>query len=305
VNSSTTEAGVPRLSAIVASFSAGPILAQCLDALTAGADPIAVEIVVVRDVARIDGFDGAAARQRYPHVTFIDAPEGTTVPHLRTLGIAACRAGVIALLEDDCVVEPGWTEAAMSMAASPHVAIGGAVEPGPYARGLDWAVYFCEYGRFMLPVNGGSPPLPGNNAVYKRSALVDRPSADGFQEVFAQAEWRRRGVTTGASDALVVRNINRWPMRQLTAVPFHHARAYASRRFAGRPLAVRLPLAAMMVALPVVKVVRLFAETSNRGRLMGRLIRSLPWVFLFTASWSAGEMTGCLAGPGRSAGRWR
>lgn len=306
MNSSTTDAEVPRLSAIVASFSAGPILMQCLDALTARADAVAVEILVVRDASRIDGFDRAAARQRYPHVIFIDAPEGTTVPRLRTLGIAACRAGVIALLEDDCVVERGWSEAAMRVATSPHVAIAGAVEPGPYSRGLDWAVYFCEYGRFMLPLpNGESPPLPGNNAVYKRSALVDRPSADGFQEVFAQAEWRRAGVTTGASDALVVRNINRWPMRQVTAVPFHHARAYASRRFAGRSLAVRLPIAAVTLALPAVKIVRLFAVTSNRGRLMGRLIRSLPWVFLFTASWSAGEVAGCLAGPGRSADQWR
>jgi hypothetical protein len=182
------------------------------------------------------------------------------------------------------------------------------VEPGSYARSLDWAVYFCEYARFMLPLpTAGSPPLPGNNAAYKRSALAALPAgaAGGFQEVFVQAEWQRAGLTTGAADALVVDNINRWPVRQLTGVPFHHARAYAARRFHGRPLTTRASIAAMTLALPAVKVVRLIRETASRGRLMSRLIRSLPWVLLFTTSWSAGEIAGLLAGPGRSTAEWR
>jgi hypothetical protein len=313
VNSSTTEAGrggqpaSPLLSVIVASFSDATILEQCLAALAgdAGARDD-IEIIVVRDAQRADDVT-RAVRQRCRDVRFVDAPPGTTVPRLRTLGIAAAHGEAVALLEDDCVVRNGWCDAAIGVTAGPHVAIAGAVEPGAYARSLDWAVYFCEYARFMLPLpTAVSPPLPGNNAAYKRSALAALPAAaGGFQEVFAQAEWQHAGLTTGAADTLVVHNINRWPVRQLTAVPFHHARAYAARRFHGRPLVARASIAAMTLALPALKVVRLIRETADRGRLLGRLIRSLPWVVVFTTSWSAGEIAGLLAGPGRSAAEWR
>lgn len=311
MNSSITDTDAalrPPLSVVVASLSDGSILYRCLDGLLADAGRTDIEVLVARDVARTDGFDRADAARRFPRVRWIDAPPGCTVPRLRTLGIAACRGDAVALLEDDCLVQAGWCRAAMSVTGSPHLALGGAVEPGPYTRALDWGVYFCEYARFMLPVPEiESPPLPGNNAVYKRSALSQLPAAatDGFQEVFVQAEWRRAGLTTGASDGLVVRNINTWPVRQVTAVPFHHARAYAARRFQHRPLAVRIPIAIMTLGLPALKTFRLVSETARRGRLLGQLFRALPWVLAFTTSWSIGEAIGCVLGPGSSGAQWR
>jgi hypothetical protein len=296
------------LSVVVVSFCTADILERCLDALTTHAASAEVELLVVRAVDMEGWATVDTARHRFAQATFIKAPAGAAVPHMRTLGIDASRGEVVALLEDDCVVQPGWREAALALAASPHVALAGAVEPGEYVRGLDWAVYFCEYARFMLPVpTSGSPPLPGNNMVSRRAALM-QPSvrlAGGFQEVFAQSLWLQAGETTGGSSQLVVRNINRWPSRQVTSAPFHHGRAYAARRFADRPAAVRLPFALMTIALPFLKVARLLRETTTRGRLTGRLWQAMPWVLLFTASWSLGEAVGCLAGPGQSAARWR
>lgn len=102
-------------------------------------------------------------RERFPAVRWIDAPPGSPVPWLRAAGIAESRGEIVGLLEDDCVVNPGWCLAAIDARVSPDVGVGGAVEPGPYAKTLDWGVYFCEYGRFMLPVRKTShPPLPGN-----------------------------------------------------------------------------------------------------------------------------------------------
>jgi hypothetical protein len=311
VNSSITDADAverPQLSVVVASLSDGSILYRCLDGLLAETGSGNVEVLVVRDVERTDGFDRASASERFPHVRWIDAPPGCTVPRLRTLGIAASQGEAVALLEDDCLVQPGWCKAAMSITGSRYVALGGAVEPGPYGRASDWGVYFCEYARFMLPVpKTESPPLPGNNAVYTRAALRQLPASaqDGFQEVFVQAEWRRSGLATSASDDLVVRNINSWPVHQVTSVPFHHARAYSARRFQGRPLAARIPIGLMTAVLPAVKTYRLLAESMRRGRLLGPLVRSLPWVVAFNTSWSVGEAVGCVFGPGSSGGRWR
>jgi hypothetical protein len=293
---------------VVVSFCTRDILERCLEALTTHAAAADVELVVVRAVDAHGRATVEAARHLFAQAVFTHVPAGTSVPRMRALGIEASRGEIVALLEDDCVVQPGWLEAALALAASPHVALAGAVEPGEYVRRLDWAVYFCEYARFMLPVpTGGSPPLPGNNMVSRRAALM-QPAVridGGFQEVFAQSQWLQAGRTTGGSNQMVVKNVNRWPSRQLTAVPFHHGRAYAANRFADRPVAVRLPFALMTIVLPFVKVARLLRETTSRRRLTGRLCQAMPCMLLFTASWSLGEAIGCLAGPGRSAGEWQ
>lgn len=304
----TDAAPRPRLSVVVASFNDGALLIRCVDALVAQADSAKVELLVVRDAERSDGFDRAAAESRFPHVRWIEGPPGSTVPRMRSLGIAASRGEVVALLEDDCLVQEGWCDAAMGIAEDQCVALGGAVEPGPYTRTLDWGVYFCEYARFMLPVpRVQSPPLPGNNVAYKRSALAPLPAdaREGFQEVFVHAEWRRAGLATRATDALVVQNVNSWPLRHVTAVPFHHGRAFAARRFQTKGILVRVAIGLMTLGLPVLKIFRLFRETISRGRLVGRMVLALPWIVAFTTSWSIGEAIGCVFGAGTSASRWR
>lgn len=310
MSSSTTDAAPrPGLSVVVASLNDGAVLMRCVKALVAQADAAKVEILVVRDVERSDGFDKAVAESRFPDVRWIEGPPGCTVPRLRSLGIAASRGEVVALLEDDCLVQEGWCEVATSVTTQgQYVAVGGAVEPGPYTRTLDWGVYFCEYARFMLPVPSvRSPPLPGNNMAFKRSALARLPAdaREGFQEVFVQAEWRRAGLATSATDALVVQNVNSWQLGQVTSIPFHHGRAFAARRFRGKGTLMRVAIGLRTLGLPALKIFRLFGETISRGRLVGRVVLALPWVVIFTTSWSIGEAMGCVFGEGTSASRWR
>ena len=46
-------------------------------------------------------------------------------------------------------------------------------------------------------------------------------------------------------------------------------------------------------------------RTLRKRRLILQLIRSLPYLLLLTASWSAGEFSGYLAGAGESASEWK
>lgn len=273
----------------------------------ADAVPTLVEVLVARDASRTDGLDGSGVRTRFPAVRWIDAPAGSTVPRLRAAGIELARGEIVGLLEDDCVVSPGWCLAAIGAHAGPDVGVGGAVEPGPYEKTLDWGVYFCEYGRFMLPVRMTShPPLPGNNVTYKRRALTELPhNPDGFQEVFVHAAWQRVGLKTRATPALVVRNINSWSLRHVTVVPYHHGRSYAATRFGTRSVGLRVLVAVLMLALPGLKTCRIVASAVSRKRLLGQLLLALPWVLLFTVSWSVGESAGTLFGPGTSPSRWK
>lgn len=310
MSTSTIEdpAGSPlRLSVVVAALNHGGLLNPCVEALAAQADSSAVEIIIARDSARFADVDRAGVSNLFASLRWIEAAPGTTVPCLRGLGIAAARGHMVAMIEDDCVVEDGWCEVALASAGQ-SAAVGGAVEPGPYRRRIDWAVYFCDYSRFMLPIStADSVPLPDNNVVYARQALLDLPEGErmDFRDEFVLARWRTAGIPTRIVGNLVVRNINSWSMRHLTSVPFHHGRAYAAQRFGARSAALRVGVALLALALPLVKMLRIAAVTLSRRRLAGQLALAMPWVAISAVSWSAGEMLGCLAGPGDSPSRWR
>lgn len=141
---------------------------------------------------------------------------------------------------------------------------------------------------------------------YKRRALTELSSSpDGFQGVFVHAAWQRAGLKTRATPALVVRNINSWSLRHVTVVPYHHGRSYAATRFRTRSFGLRVVVAVMTLGLPVLKTCRIVASTVSRRRLVGHVLAALPWVVVFTASWSVGECAGSLFGPGTSPSRWK
>ena len=292
-----------RLSIIVVSFSSPSILERCLAALVAQAEPVRADVVVVSRPMPDEQLRG-----RFPGVHWISAPPEATVPRMRSIGIGASRGDVVALLEDDCLVADGWCAALLSAHEGPWAAVGGPIEPGDYHRALDWGVYFCEYGRFMMPFGGDVAVLPGNNISYKRSALdalATKAGDVGFYETFANARLQQSGHTLKAAPVMSVRHINSWSREWLTGLPYHHGRGYAGLRLAGRSATARVAFATRTLALPAVQVGRLAREVLRRRRLIGRFILALPFVVSFTISWSAGEWVGCLFGPGRSLERWR
>jgi hypothetical protein len=297
----------PRLSVVVVSFNRPSLLRACLDALTADATTATVEILVVRNRSISDG-PGSDPAIAYPMVKFIPATSDMIVPAMRTLGIATSRGEIVALIEDDCVVERGWCDGMVAAHRGQEVAIGGAVEPCPYLRALDWAVYFCEYGRFMRPLpRDAKGALAGNNVSYKREVLVRFADAwkHGFYDALLHWRWRDLGLPMRAEETLVVRNVNSWTVKDVTNVPFHHGRTFAAQRCAHRATLARLVFAVLALFLPLLQVVRIIERAISRKRLVGRVLRALPWILVFTASWSFGESLGYLTGPGSSPSKWR
>ena len=296
----------PRLSVVVVALNRSALLHRCLEALTSptNASPD-VEILVAGDW-QTDGTGLASLRSAFPAVTWVDAPE-STVPQRRTRGITAARGETVALLEDDCVVSDGWCEAVLHAHDTPSPAIGGAVEPGPYQTALDWAIYFCEYARFMRPFAGAVDALPGNHVSYKRSALHLEAAGDappGFYETAFHTRLRHSGTTLLADPALVVVNINSWRPRAALRDPFHHGRTFAGMRVVGHSVIRRLAFAGLALVLPLIRVFRVVRDVSGRGRYGATLVRALPWILVFSSAWSLGELVGYLFGPGTSPTRW-
>jgi glycosyltransferase involved in cell wall biosynthesis len=292
----------PALSVIVVSINHPSLLRACLRALEAQADD-SVELVVVA-ASGSDNRADEALRRQFRRVRWLEAPADATVPQLRAQGVHASSGPVVALIEDDCVVSDGWCRAILDAHRGPEVAIGGAVEPGSFRHARDWAVYFCEYGRFMGPMPADAR-LSGTNVSYKREVIAGALGPEGLNDVLLHWAWTREGRRMRADSRLSVRNVNSWPRTHLTAMPFHHGRAFAAHRFAGLRVWQRVPVAAATVFLPGLQVARMIATVLRRQRHLVPFVKAIPGIMLFTCSWSAGELAGCLLGDRGSSSQWR
>ncbi len=141
-----------------------------------------------------------------------------------------------------------WLEMAWRLSAE-AAAVGGAIEPGDDLRVRDWAEYFCRYARDMLPFEAReTADLPGDNAVYRREALVATRDVyrDGFWEPEVNRALQEQGYRLLHSPELVV-----YQGRSAGFVAFMrqrlvHGRAYGRQRgarFSRARTALGIPLA--------------------------------------------------------------
>lgn len=298
----------PDLSVIVVSFNQPSVLRQCLAAFNAQSNRDKIEIVVIRDWSARGDSGSSQLKAEFPQFDWIDAPAGSTVPAMRKLALSRCSGTLVGFTEDDCVVSSDWCAKVIEAHQSENVAIGGSVEPSDYRRNLDWAVFFCEYARFMRPFAGIVPALPGNNITYKAESLkklLETDASGGVYEVFVNGELQKSGQELKADPSFSVRNINSWKLTNLVDVPFHHGRGFAAMRLMSKPLLERLPFLGIAMVLPAVQMMRMGRQVLAKGSHAGKFFQCLPQVGLFCVSWSVGEFVGYLLGPGGSLKQWR
>lgn len=293
-----------RVSVVVIGYAPAPLLAECLSTLRAQrAAAAGVEVVVVAHASH-QGSDLRPLRAEFPDCRWVDVPASHNVARMRGSGISRSAGAVVALLEGDCRPEHGWIERLTAL--HPLAAVGGAVEPANYGRRIDWAAYFCEFAKFMLPLPARMPQLPGANVVYRRSALPDAAllERDGFYETFVNAALADAdGHLT--DNGLVVTNGRTWSVAAAIATRFHHGRGFAALRVRGEPARKRLPFLALAAALPPLLTWRVLSQALRRRRHVRMALAAAPWIFVLSVSWAFGEFMGYLAGAGSSLERWR
>ena len=180
-----------------------------------------------------------------------------------------------------------------------EAAVGGAVENG-VDRLLNWAVYFCDFGRYQNPVPSGPAEfLSDSNTSYKREALeeVKELWRDAFHETSVNWELRSRGRHLCLDPKMVVFQTR----STLRLIPAIRERVVWGRSFAGTrareiSTAKRSILAALSAVLPVVLTWRIFRLGLNKRRNLGRLLTALPLVALLQTFWSVGECIGYVTG---------
>lgn len=284
---------VPDISVVIASFSGEVALRNCLESILSQTST--AEILVALDAC-------APAAQslpsRFPGVRFLPAPPGTDVFQLRTRGISAAHAPLIALTEDHCTVSPHWLVALLEAFHDGHTIVGGPVENGLDRRLSDWALFCCEYLALLPPVSDGrTRVLSGVNVAYRRDALERCRAtwAEAFYENEVHEALQRCGFAIHcASRALVVSHLQ-LPFGTALRSLYRGGERFGRHRQLHSSSARRWMWVLAAPAVPFMQLQRIVLTLRRRRPAkLGRLLLALPHILCLVGAWSAGEAAGYL-----------
>ena len=290
---------------VIASVNGLPSIAECLQALVNQNGEIPYEVLVV-DCCDRKTRDEIRCRFPQPAIQLIEVDRRLSIPKLRAMGMTRARGRMIAILEDHCNVAPNWLQVIARAHEAGHQAIGGAVENGSVDRVVDWAVFFCEYARFMLPMSRGiAAEITGNNSVYDRQVLqrLGPELEEEVWESFLHRRMRELGVPFYCDPDLQVSHKKEFGFGYFMSQRYHYSRSFSGMRMNGAPWWKRVAYASATPLLPGLLMMRIARTVWNKGRRRLTLCRAAPVMGAFLVSWAWGEAVGALFGPGDSLSR--
>lgn len=289
---------------MIAAWNGPLMLRRCLDTLREQVAAATTEVIVAHNFP----FAHGAENERMLNIRFLELPAKTTVPLLRTRGIAASSGAIVALTEDLCFFHPDWLAAVCRAHELDHPAIGGVVDNSAGQTALDWAVYLYDYGRYMPPVPAGAADsLSGANVSYKRSALAGL-QADyerGFFETEVHAALQKSGGCLRLEPAMIVHHFKHYKTSRALADARNHGRIYGGRRSEGMSWPARIARGLAAPLLPFLMTLRIAALAARRRGNHPAPPTCLPFLFLVAIFWAWGEGCGYFFGTGKSTAYWR
>jgi GT2 family glycosyltransferase len=297
---------VPVLSVVMTIVDGGPVLQRCLQALAAQWPGPEVEVLVPYDHMSQD--EGRMAAE-FPQFDFIDLGTilGGEVPanpfqmHAfydtrRTEAMKRAKGTLIAIIEDRGVPDPQWCKTMMRLhRESPHGVIGGAVTNG-VDRLWNWAIFFCDFGRYGPPLNEQEPDyVTDTNIVYKRDAIMSVRNLWDVKYQEAQVNWelRRRGAGLMLTDAAITeQNRPTVSTRALASERFHWARLFGQVRARELTGTQRIRIGLGIPLLPFLLFVRHFRRQLKKRRHVGKFVLATPMTLFLLSCWAAGEFVG-------------
>lgn len=292
----------PALSVVIASVNGYQHIARCLDSLAKQRTRECAEVIVVEGSG-----DDTPRRviEKYPWAIVIPPSTPRPIPELRSIGIRLARADIIVTTEDHCLFNEDWYEKILEAHRTyPDPAIGGAVENGSSKRLVDWAVYICEYSKFMLPFpSGPGTDLPGPNVSYKRdilkklcSDLIER----GVWENVLHERLLSAGMRLRMDPSIVVYHAKTFGCWEFLAQRYYFGRSFAAGRVAQATLLNRaffVGISPFLLPLFLWRYARCFYGKQRFGK---EFIKALPLLVIFALAWSVGEFFGYAFGDGGS-----
>jgi hypothetical protein len=304
----------PRLSVVVALVSDTTAqeydlshLAGCLEALYRQDEPPSMEIIVPYP-APLSGMD--ALQKRFAGVKFVAIDELKTFnrqiksrehhDELRARGLVLAQGQISALLEDHARPDPRWSYAISAAHEQAYAAVGGAIE-NAIDRPLNWAVYFCDFGKYQNPLPAGESYFASDaNISYKNSTLaaIRQVWQRSFQEPLVNGALLAAGEKLALCPQAIVyqqrEKLRLWPALQER---FIWGQSYAAARSRLLSTAKRVVYALLSPLLPLLLLLRMTATVMRKGRNRGAFIRAVPYTIMLLVAWSIGELTGYFTNP--------
>jgi GT2 family glycosyltransferase len=175
------------LSTIIATHDRPAVLQRCLESLQAqDVDRSRIEVLVIDDGSRHDVTTLVSRVAAAGPITMrCERQPLSGLNTARNRGVAATRGEVLAFLDDDTIVAPGWAAALLNaFATHPCAAVGGRVELGLEGPEPPWVAprryYLSEYdlGRKARWIEAEDPVPVGANCAVRRTVFS---RAGGFR----------------------------------------------------------------------------------------------------------------------------
>lgn len=293
---------LPLISVVIPSTSGEKCLQACLRALEEQPIRENAEVIVVNC-----GRDGIAemVSRHFPRVRLLSFSQRKTIPEMRAIGMKLSQSPIVSVIEDHCIPDPHWYENILRAHKNWRGAVGGAVENDRgITRMVDWAIFFCEYGRYLNPVPcGPARDIPGINVSYQRESLslvADLLDEGRSWDSILHARLREQGVQLYSDPSIVVYHKQELGLLYFLRQRFHYSRSFAGARVARSSIWKRLIRAISCVALPAVLLARIGVWVIAKRRYLTKLVLAVPLLVLFVLVWSWGEWVGYVFGPGES-----
>lgn len=301
----------PVLSVVMTIVDGGAVLTACLDALVAQVGVPDIEVLVPYDHVTAEA---AALADRYPQFRFIDlgrilggmTPANPLEMHAfydtrRAEAMKLARGRLIAIIEDRGVPDPNWAETMIRLHEThSHGVIGGAVTNG-VDRLWNWAIYFCDFGRYGPPLQSNDPEyVTDTNIVYKRETIMSVRNLWDVKYQEAQVNWalRRAGAGLMLTDkAWTEQRRPQVDTGALVAERVNWARMFGQVRAREISRTQKLVLCLAAPVLPLVLFIRHFRRQIAKGRHVGKFITAAPLTLFLLVCWSYGELRGYLENP--------
>ena len=293
---------------MVTIVDAGAALERCLAGLSAQAAAPEMEILVPWDDT-VPGISALAAK--HPGVRFLSlgkvptqrdakgpAGQHELFDRRRAAGLAAATGDLIAIVEDRGVPRPDWARILSALhERMPNAVIGGAIDHARDAT-LNWAVYFCDFGRYQSPFAAGPRDYVSDvNICYKRRAIDDTRELwrERYHETTVHWALQKQGEVLYLTPEFAVDQMrDGLTLSGCLSERIGWGRLFAYTRSRELSLVKRLVLAAASPLLPFVLFLRHLRGRLERHKDLGAFTRAAPATFLLLAAWSLGELLGYL-----------
>jgi hypothetical protein len=300
------------LSILITVVSGKAAVRRCLEALHCQTCTTETEIIVPYDRWSADVGE---LRKDFPWVYFhfiehlgiasssrISSHQHRLYDRRRAVGLALARGRIVAMTEDHAVPAENWCHEIMVAHKQPYAVIGGAIDNG-VDRPLNWALYYCDFGRYGRPLQSGEVEYTSDvNVTYKHCALeaIRDVWHEAYHETTVHWTLRSRGEVLYLDPRLVVYQ-HRPPTTLWRAYWERIAwgRVFAETRVSACSLRKRLFYTASAPLLPILLLIRALNHMVRQRRTPIQIAKAFPLVVYLLIGWVLGELSGYIVGPPR------